>query len=95
MDKPVYLSFSLLLSPQVCLRSSPLYNSGALAFTVGNETPQVGEMIHSLWNFADNKVRFKVISSTKDANSQKAAQSSAQANESPVVGSSELTACSN
>ena len=78
---------------KVCLRSSPLYNSGALAFTVGNETPQVGEMVNSLWNFADPKMRFRVISSTKDGDEQKDTSSPYKPGESPAVGTSKLLAC--
>lgn len=72
----------------MCLRSSPLYNSGALAFTVGNETPQVGEMVNSLWNFVDPKMRFRVISSTKDGDEQK--ETPSKPADSPAVGSSKL-----
>ena len=73
----------------MCLRNSPLYNAGALAFNVGNETPRVGEVATSLWNFAVNKLRFKLISPNDDKDKPTpASTSAAQDDTSPVIGSS-------
>ena len=74
----------------MCLRSSPLYNAGALAFNVGNESPRVGEVVTSLWNFAVNKLRFKLISPNgeKEKAAPGATTSAAQDDASPVIGSS-------
>lgn len=78
----------LLFHLQVCLRSSPLYNTGALAFNVGDETPRVGELLISLWNFAVNKLRFKLVSSADDESKAGLSASAVQDVASPVVGSS-------
>ena len=67
------------------MRSSPIYNSGALAFNVGNETPRVGEVVTSLWNFAVNKLRFKILTPSGDKASS---VSTDQDEASPVIGSS-------
>jgi E3 ubiquitin-protein ligase EDD1 len=75
----------------VCLRSSPLYNAGALAFNVGNETPRVGEVVTSLWNFAVNKLRFKVISPNGEKEKASPASAAGQPDVSPVVGSSKIS----
>lgn len=72
----------------MCLRSSPLYNTGALAFNVGDETPRVGELLISLWNFAVNKLRFKLVSSADDESKAGLSASAAQDGTSPAVGTS-------
>lgn len=87
----VVFADSASLCLQVCLRSSPLYNAGALAFNVGNETPRVGEVVTSLWNFAVNKLRFKVISPNGEKEKASPASAAGQPDVSPVVGSSKIS----
>ncbi|GAB1606363.1 E3 ubiquitin-protein ligase UBR5-like [Argonauta hians] len=44
----------------VCLRSSPMYHSGALGFTTVDGVPKVGQLMESAWSLNDT-CRFKII----------------------------------
>ncbi|XP_074657055.1 E3 ubiquitin-protein ligase UBR5-like [Tubulanus polymorphus] len=43
----------------VCLRSSPMYHTGALAFTTVDGVPKVGQLLESAWSLTDT-CRFKI-----------------------------------
>lgn len=47
----------------VCLRSSPMYHIGALAFTSIDGVPKVGQLLESAWSLNDT-CRFKILKST-------------------------------
>lgn len=47
----------------VCLRSSPMYHIGALAFTSVDGVPKVGQLMESAWSLNDT-CRFKILKST-------------------------------
>lgn len=51
------------LMPQVCLRSSPMYHSGALAFATVDGVPKVGQLLESAWSLSDT-CRFKILKQT-------------------------------
>ncbi|XP_028405111.1 E3 ubiquitin-protein ligase UBR5-like isoform X2 [Dendronephthya gigantea] len=77
----------IVVGAQVCLRSSPLYNAGALAFNVSDETPRVGEVVTSLWNFAVSKLRFRIVSSAESEKKEPNDPTSVQQDDpSPAVG---------
>ncbi|XP_062606641.1 E3 ubiquitin-protein ligase UBR5-like isoform X3 [Saccostrea cucullata] len=44
----------------VCLRSSPMYHSGALAFATIDGVPKVGQLLESAWSLSDS-CRFKIL----------------------------------
>ncbi|XP_033727140.1 E3 ubiquitin-protein ligase UBR5-like isoform X1 [Pecten maximus] len=44
----------------VCLRSSPMYHAGALAFATIDGVPKVGQLLGSAWSLSDT-CRFKLI----------------------------------
>ena len=45
---------------QVCMRNSPLYNSGSIAFNISSGVPKVGQLINSAWNVTD-VCTFKIL----------------------------------
>lgn len=47
----------------VCLRSSPMYHSGALAFATVDGVPKVGQLLESAWSLSDT-CRFKILKQT-------------------------------
>ncbi|KAK3087035.1 hypothetical protein FSP39_000732 [Pinctada imbricata] len=47
----------------VCLRSSPMYHSGAIAFATIDGVPKVGQLLESAWSLADT-CRFKIMKTT-------------------------------
>ena len=50
---------------QVCLRSSPMYHHGAVAFTTVDGPPRVGTLMESAWSL-DNTCRFKIRTTLSD-----------------------------
>ncbi|UYV60139.1 UBR5 [Cordylochernes scorpioides] len=49
---------------QVCMRNSPMYHPGALAFTTTGGIPRVGQLVASAWNFSDS-CHFRILPSEK------------------------------
>ncbi|XP_035208848.1 E3 ubiquitin-protein ligase UBR5-like isoform X3 [Stegodyphus dumicola] len=45
---------------QVCMRNSPMYHSGALAFTNAGNVPKVGQLLSAAWNLTDT-CHFKIL----------------------------------
>ncbi|KAL3890879.1 hypothetical protein ACJMK2_003152 [Sinanodonta woodiana] len=43
----------------VCLRNSPMFHAGALAFTTIDGVPKVGQLLESAWSLSDN-CRFRI-----------------------------------
>ncbi|XP_065335384.1 E3 ubiquitin-protein ligase UBR5 isoform X2 [Cloeon dipterum] len=53
-------STDIVAGSQVCMKSCPMYQAGAIGFTVIGGVPKVGQLLHSAWNF--NEVcRFKLL----------------------------------
>ena len=48
----------------VCLRNSPSYHSGAIAFTTSGGVPKVGQLLTSAWNITDS-CPFKVLNANE------------------------------
>lgn len=45
---------------QVCMRNSPSYNSGSIAFNISSGVPKVGQLINAAWNVTD-LCTFKIL----------------------------------
>lgn len=45
---------------QVCMKSSPMYQPGAIGFTISNGVPRVGQLLSAAWDLTDT-CRFKLI----------------------------------
>lgn len=45
---------------QVCMKSSPMYQPGAIGFTISNGVPRVGQLLTAAWDLTDT-CRFKLI----------------------------------
>ncbi|OQR77876.1 E3 ubiquitin-protein ligase UBR5-like [Tropilaelaps mercedesae] len=50
----------IAVDAQVCMRYSPVYYPGALAFTTANGQPRVGQLLAAAWNLPDS-CQFKII----------------------------------
>ncbi|XP_078331394.1 E3 ubiquitin-protein ligase UBR5-like isoform X2 [Crassostrea virginica] len=57
------VSSELAAGSLVCLRSSPMYHSGALAFATIDGVPKVGQLLESAWSLSDT-CRFKILKQT-------------------------------
>ena len=44
---------------QVCLRNSPIYHAGAVAFRITDGIPKVGQLLEAAWSLSDT-CRFKI-----------------------------------
>lgn len=45
---------------QVCMRNSPSYNSGSIAFNISSGVPKVGQLISAAWSVTDSYL-FKIL----------------------------------
>lgn len=46
---------------QVCMKNSPMYQPGAIGFTISNGVPKVGQLMNAAWDLGD-VCRFKLVS---------------------------------
>ncbi|XP_043261279.1 E3 ubiquitin-protein ligase UBR5 isoform X2 [Colletes gigas] len=44
----------------VCMKNSPIYQPGAIGFTIANRVPKVGQLLAAAWNL-ESTCRFKVL----------------------------------
>ncbi|XP_014299219.1 E3 ubiquitin-protein ligase UBR5 [Microplitis demolitor] len=44
----------------VCMKNSPIYQAGAIGFTIANGVPKVGQLLSAAWNL-DATCRFKIL----------------------------------
>lgn len=61
--KPIRSSVSagdLTVGAQVCMKNSPMYQPGAIGFTISNGVPKVGQLMNAAWDLTDI-CRFKII----------------------------------
>lgn len=49
---------------QVCMRNSPSYNSGSIAFNISSGIPKVGQLMNAAWNMTDI-CTFKILTPTE------------------------------
>ncbi|EAT42542.1 AAEL005930-PA [Aedes aegypti] len=62
--KPVRPSVNtpeVTVGAQVCMKNSPMYQHGAIGFTISNGVPKVGQLLNAAWDLT-NICRFKLIS---------------------------------
>lgn len=53
----------VIVGSQVCMKNSPMYQPGAIGFTISNGVPKVGQLMNAAWDLGD-VCRFKLISVT-------------------------------
>lgn len=59
--RPSNNSPEVTVGAQVCMKNSPMYQPGAIGFTISNGVPKVGQLMNAVWDLADI-CRFKLIS---------------------------------
>lgn len=65
----------LTVGAQVCMKNSPMYQPGAIGFTISNGVPKVGQLLNSAWDLTDI-CRFKIITISSVNNASSVAPSS-------------------
>uniref|UniRef100_A0A336LUN3 HECT-type E3 ubiquitin transferase n=1 Tax=Culicoides sonorensis TaxID=179676 RepID=A0A336LUN3_CULSO len=61
--KPVRSSVTqpdIVVGTQVCMKNCPMYQPGAIGFTVVNGVPKVGQLLNAAWDLSSS-CRFKII----------------------------------
>lgn len=61
--KPVRTSINqpeVTVGSQVCMKNSPMYQPGAIGFTISNGIPRVGQLLNAAWDLTDI-CRFKLV----------------------------------
>lgn len=61
--KPVRSAVSsqdVAVGAQVCMKNSPMYQPGAIGFTISNGVPRVGQLLNAAWDLTDI-CRFKIL----------------------------------
>ncbi|XP_068992895.1 E3 ubiquitin-protein ligase UBR5 isoform X2 [Neodiprion pinetum] len=54
------LSTDISYGTHVCMKNSPIYQPGAIGFTIANGVPKVGQLLSAAWNL-DATCRFKIL----------------------------------
>ncbi|XP_025994709.1 E3 ubiquitin-protein ligase hyd isoform X3 [Solenopsis invicta] len=54
------LSSDISYGTHVCMKNSPVYQPGAIGFTIANGVPKVGQLLSAAWN-VDATCRFKIL----------------------------------
>lgn len=76
--KPVRSSVSsgeLTVGAQVCMKNCPMYQPGAIGFTISNGVPKVGQLLNAAWDLTDI-CRFKITTIPLASNANAASSSS-------------------
>lgn len=50
----------VVVGSQVCMKSSPMYQPGAIGFCISNGVPKVGQLLNAAWDLM-NICRFKIL----------------------------------
>lgn len=61
--KPVRVNINtpeIVVGTQVCMKNSPMYQPGAIGFTISNGVPRVGQLLNAAWDLTDI-CRFKLV----------------------------------
>ncbi|OXU30332.1 hypothetical protein TSAR_012971 [Trichomalopsis sarcophagae] len=53
-------SAEITYGSHVCMKNSPIYQAGAIGFTIANGVPKVGQLLSAVWNL-DAICRFKIL----------------------------------
>ncbi|XP_066593371.1 E3 ubiquitin-protein ligase UBR5-like isoform X2 [Prorops nasuta] len=54
------LTADISYGTHVCMKNSPIYQPGAIGFTIANGVPKVGQLLSAAWNL-DATCRFKIL----------------------------------
>ncbi|XP_043283698.1 E3 ubiquitin-protein ligase UBR5 isoform X2 [Venturia canescens] len=54
------VSTDISYGTHVCMKNSPMYQPGAIGFTIANGVPKVGQLLSAAWNL-DSTYRFKIL----------------------------------
>ncbi|XP_021934340.1 E3 ubiquitin-protein ligase UBR5 isoform X2 [Zootermopsis nevadensis] len=58
--RPSTVTADIVCGSQVCMKNSPMYQPGAVGFTISGGVPKVGQLLNAAWNLTD-LCRFKLI----------------------------------
>lgn len=61
----------ITIGTQVCMKNCPMYQPGAIGFTVINGVPKVGQLLNAAWDLSTN-CRFKIITMPSPNNNSNA-----------------------
>ncbi|XP_063230682.1 E3 ubiquitin-protein ligase UBR5 isoform X3 [Bacillus rossius redtenbacheri] len=67
--RPSTASAEIVCGSQVCMKNSPMYQPGAIGFTVSGGVPRVGQLLNAAWNLTD-VCRFKLLLPPSSASSE-------------------------
>ncbi|XP_046991563.1 E3 ubiquitin-protein ligase UBR5 [Schistocerca americana] len=73
--RPSTASAEIVCGSQVCMKNSPMYQPGAIGFTISGGVPKVGQLLNAAWNLTD-VCRFKLLNTTAPDQQRRDAQSS-------------------
>ncbi|XP_063922757.1 E3 ubiquitin-protein ligase UBR5 isoform X7 [Zophobas morio] len=59
-QKPSSNQSDIVTGSQVCMKNSPMYQAGAIGFTIANGVPKVGQLQNAAWTLSDT-CTFKII----------------------------------
>lgn len=59
--RPSVNATEVTVGAQVCMKNSPMYQHGAIGFTISNGVPKVGQLLNAAWDLT-NICRFKLLS---------------------------------
>ncbi|XP_071854621.1 E3 ubiquitin-protein ligase UBR5-like isoform X3 [Apostichopus japonicus] len=68
--REAFNSANIAVGTQVCLRSCPMYHTGAIAINIKGAPPKVGQLMETAWNLSDT-CRFRVRGSSHDPSTEK------------------------
>nr|CAD7394223.1 unnamed protein product [Timema cristinae] len=66
--RPSTATADIVCGSQVCMKNSPMYQPGAIGFTISGGIPKVGQLLNAAWNMTD-LCRFKLIAAPPSATS--------------------------
>ncbi|XP_069676360.1 E3 ubiquitin-protein ligase UBR5 isoform X2 [Periplaneta americana] len=58
--RPSTVAADIVCGSQVCMKNSPMYQPGAIGFTISGGVPKVGQLLNAAWNLTD-LCRFKLV----------------------------------
>jgi E3 ubiquitin-protein ligase EDD1 len=64
--RPSTVVADIVCGSQVCMKNSPMYQPGAIGFTISGGIPKVGQLLNAAWNLTD-LCRFKLVTSPPPA----------------------------
>ncbi|XP_067014137.2 E3 ubiquitin-protein ligase UBR5 isoform X4 [Anabrus simplex] len=86
--RPSTATADIVCGSQVCMKNSPMYQPGAIGFTISNGVPKVGQLLNAAWNLTDT-CRFKLLAAPQHHGAGSSAEHRRDSS-----GSSSQTTCS-